>query len=398
MHEPLPRPRVFCRLGGERRFNVGRPWVFANEIRMDSEAKAIAAGSLVTLTRVDGKPLGVGSFNANSLIAFRLFDHDPNRVIDSEFLAARLQNALRLRERLYDQPYYRLVHAEGDLLPGLIIDRFADTLVLQVNTAGMDRLTADILRAVDRVLDPRCVVLRNDQKARALEGLAQEVTTAKGEVAETVETVEDGHLFFADVRRGQKTGWFFDQRDNRSFVTPLARGGAMLDVYCHSGGFAILAATGGARRVVAIDASEAALALARRAASANGVSARCEFRQQEAFDALAALGNAGEQFRLVVADPPAFVKSRKDLGGGLRAYRKLARLAAALVEPGGFLFTASCSHHVEAAAFVSEVARGLSAARRVGRIVRQSGAGPDHPIHPHLPETAYLKALLLQLD
>ena len=190
----------------------------------------------------------------------------------------------------------------------------------------------------------------------------------------------------------------FRSRENRANVAALARGQRLLDVYCYSGGFAITAAVAGAREIHAIDRSEPALALAGEAAAMNGVAERCKFERGDAFESLDRLGSAGERYDIVVADPPAFVKSKKDIGAGSRAYRKLARLAASCVAPGGFLFIASCSHNMEAGAFAEEVRRGLQDAARGGRILRSSGAAPDHPVHPHLPESAYLKALLLQLD
>jgi 23S rRNA (cytosine1962-C5)-methyltransferase len=391
-------PRVFLQAGHDRRVAFGHPWAYSNEIRMDAPTKELAAGTLATLHRVDGKPLAVGTYNPHTLIAFRTLAREPAAVIDEGFLEARLARALALRERLYDAPFYRLVHAEADGLPGLVCDRFGQILVLQVNTAGMEALTPALLTALDRLLAPAAVVLRNDSPARQAEGLPPGVSVVRGTIAGPVDVHEAGLTFLADVLTGQKTGWFYDQRDSRLFLAPLATGGAVLDVYCHSGGFALHAAAAGAVRVIGVDSSEPALALARQAASANALEETCSFRRGEAFGELERLGANDERFRLVIADPPAFVKSRKDLGSGLRGYRKLARLAAALVEPSGFLFVASCSHNVEAAALQAELVRGAEAAGRSGRVLREGRAGADHPVHPHLPETAYLKSFLLQLD
>jgi 23S rRNA (cytosine1962-C5)-methyltransferase len=392
------RPRVFLQAGRDRRIEQGHPWAYSNEIRLDAETKALPPGTLATLHRVDGKPLGIGSYNPHTLIAFRMFGRDPHARIDEDFLARRIGRALALRERLFQGPFYRLVHAEADGLPGLVCDRFDDVLVLQVNIAGMEALTPALLAAFDRLLAPRAIVLRNDSPARGLEGLPTGVSVAKGEVGDAVEVRENGLRYFADVRAGQKTGWFYDQRDSRAFVASVAVGGAFLDVYCHTGGFAVAGAAGGAGNVLGIDSSASALALARRAAAANGFSRVCTFRQAEVFAELERLDRASERYRLVVADPPAFVKSRKDLGSGLRGYRKLARLTAPLVEPEGFLFIASCSHNVGVEQLLSEVVRGLNGADRTGRILREGKAAADHPVHPHLPETAYLKSFLLQLD
>ena len=327
-----------------------------------------------------------------------MFSRDAHARIDEEFFAGRIGRALALRECLFREPFYRLVHAEADGLPGLVCDRFDDVLVLQINTAGMQALEPALLAAVDRRLAPRAIVLRNDSPARGLEGMPMEVSVAKGEIGAAVEVRENGLRFFADLLAGQKTGWFYDQRDSRAFVAPLAAEGAFLDVYCHTGGFALAGAAGGAYTVLGIDSSSPSLALAERAAAANGFASICTFRRAEVFPELERLGHAPERYRVVVADPPAFVKSRKDLGSGLRGYRKLARLTASVVEPGGFLFIASCSHNVGAEALLIEVVRGLAAAGRTGRILREARAAADHPVHPHLPETAYLKSLLLQLD
>jgi 23S rRNA (cytosine1962-C5)-methyltransferase len=393
-----PRPRIYLLPGRDKRIGHGHPWAYSNEVRMDGEAKALPPGTIASLHRVDGKPLGVGSFNPHALIAFRVFDRDGQREIDAGFIEARLRRALDLRRRLFAEPFYRLLHAEADGVPGLVVERFGEAVVVQANTAGADALTEAVLAAVDAVLAPRVIVLRNDSPARENEGLERSVLLARGRLDGPVEVRENGIIYAADLLAGQKTGWFFDQSDNRAFVARLAGGGRMLDTYCHSGGFAIAAAAAGADAALGIDSSEPALALASRATAANGLAGRCSFRRAQVFEALEGLAAASERFAVVIADPPAFVKSRKDLATGLRGYRKLVRLAAALVAPGGFLFAASCSHNVEASAFASEVVRGIAAAGRSGRIIRAAGAAPDHPVHPHLPESAYLKTLTLHLD
>ena len=394
----VERPRVFLQAGRNRRIEEGHPWAYSNEIRLDDKTKAIPPGTLATLHRVDGKPLAVGTYNPHTLIAFRLFSSDARALIDEEFLASRIRRALALRERLYHEPFYRLLHAEADGFPGLVCDRFDDVLVLQMNTAGMEALTPALLAVIERLFSPRAIVLRNDSPARSLEGLPLEVKVARGAITEPVEVRESGLKFPADVIAGQKTGWFYDQRDSRAFVSPLAAGGSLLDVYCHTGAFSVAGAAAGARAVLGIDSSAAAIDLARRAAATNGVTSVCAFRQAEVFGELERLGQSSERYRVVVADPPGFVKSRRDLGSGLRGYRKLARLAAPLVESGGLLFIASCSHHVDFVALLGEVVRGVAAADRSGRVLREAKASADHPVHTHLPETAYLKSLLLQLD
>jgi 23S rRNA (cytosine1962-C5)-methyltransferase len=396
--DPAARPVVTLLPGGHRRAEGGHPWIYSNEVQMDAAAKAVPPGSLVTCKRADGRPLGVAMFNPHTLLAGRLLDRDAARPIGRRFIARRLDRALKLRERLYAAPYYRLVHAEADGLPGLVVDRFGPVLVVQENAAGTELLEPMIVEALAALVSPGAIVLRNDGPARALEGLPQEVRVALGAVDGPVPVEENGAGFLADVLAGQKTGWFFDQRDNRAFVARLCAGARALDLYCYSGGFSIAAARAGAASVTGIDRSEAALTLAGETAERNGVAGICEFRRAEVFAEAASLAGAGERFDVVIADPPAFARSRRDVPAALRGYRKLARLAAGLTAPGGFVFIASCSYNVGAADFAEAVRRGLADAGRTGRILREAGAGPDHPVHLALPESAYLKSLTLALD
>ena len=397
--DPTGRPVVELLPGGERRTAAGHPWVYSNEIHMDAAARGLAPGSLVTLRRAGGAgALGVAMFNPHTLLAARLLDRDALRPIGGRFFARHFERALGLRERLYDEPYYRLVHAEADGLPGLVVDRFGGVLAVQLNAAGMARLEPLILEALARLLQPAAIVLRNDSPARVLEGLPFETRVAFGGIDGPVELRENGARFPVDPLGGQKTGWFFDQRDSRGFLARLASGARVLDLYCFNGGFAVQAALGGAAAVAGIDRSEPALALAASAARLNGVAERIEFRRGEAFAEAARLAAARERFDIVIADPPAFARSKKDAPAASRGYRKLARLAAAATAPGGILFLASCSHNVAAADFAEAVRRGLADAGRGARILRDAGASPDHPVHPALPETAYLKALTLALD
>jgi 23S rRNA (cytosine1962-C5)-methyltransferase len=396
--DPATRPVVTLLPGGHRRAEGGHSWIYSNEVTMDAAAKAIVPGRLVTMKRADGRTLGVAMFNPHTLLAGRLLDRDAARPIGRRFVMRRLERALKLRERLYPTPYYRLVHAEADGLPGLVIDRFGAVLVVQSNTAGMEALQELVIEALRALLSSEAIVLRNDSPARALEGLSQEVRVALGAIDRPVTVEENGAAFGADVLAGQKTGWFFDQRDNRAFVAGLARGARVIDLYCYSGGFAIAAARAGAAAVIGLDRSEGALALAVEAAGRNGVGDICEFRRAEVFAETAALAAAGERFDVVIADPPAFARSKRDVPAALRGYRKLARLAAGLATPGGFLFLASCSHNVGAAEFAEAARRGLADAGRTGRILREAGAGPDHPVPLALPESAYLKSLTLVLD
>ncbi|MEW5729970.1 MAG: class I SAM-dependent rRNA methyltransferase [Pseudomonadota bacterium] len=390
------RPVVRLQKGRSRRFRAGHPWVFSNEIEMTAEAKALPAGGLVTLMDAGGERLGVATFNPHSLIAARVLDRDAATIVDAGFVAGRLRRALALRETLFDTPHYRLVHSEADGLPGLVVDRYGDVAAVQANTAGMELLTPLVIEALAEVLGVRAVALKNDSPVRKLEWLETYDRVALGTIEGPVELVENGSRFLADLAGGQKTGWFYDQRDNRAFMSRLAGGRRVLDVYTYAGGFAVQAAMSGAAEVVAVDRSEHSLALADQAARLNGATVATV--RAEAFAEMARLDAAGERFGVVVADPPAFVKSRKDLEAGAKGYRKMARLAAPLVEPGGFLFCASCSHHMPADRFAEEIAHGLSLAGRSGRVLRAAGAAADHPVHPWLPESAYLKGLALQLD
>ena len=396
--DPAARPVVTLLPGGHRRAESGHPWIYSNEVQMDAAAKALPPGGLVTLKRADGRPLGVAMFNPHTLLAARLFDRDTARPIGRRFLLRRLERALKLREQLYRAPYYRLVHAEADGLPGLVVDRFGQVLAVQANAAGMDRLAPALVDALVTLISPEAIVLRNDSPARALEGLGSEVRVAIGAVDGSVPVEENGVTFGADVLGGQKTGWFFDQRDNRSFVAGLSHGARVIDLYCYSGGFAVAAACGGAAAVTGIDRSEGALALAGEAARTNGVGDICDFRRAEVFAEAASLAAAGQRFDVVIADPPAFARSRRDVPAALRGYRKLGRLAASLATPGGIVFLASCSHNVPQADFAEAARRGLADAGRTGRVLREAGAGPDHPVHMALPESAYLKSLTLALD
>jgi len=371
--------------------------VFSNELALDAAAKALPPGTLIELAAEDGAPIGAGYFNPKSLIAVRLLG-PPGSAFDIPFFSNKLRHALALREAFFTEPFYRLVHAEGDLLPGVVVDRFGDTTVVQVTTAGMEHLSEAFLAALDDVIAPACVILRNDTPARALESLDSYVRVTKGEVPAPMIVQENGVRYLADPQAGQKSGWYYDQRDNRRFMASLARGKRVLDAYCYSGGFAVLAAAQGAAHVTGLDSSAPALDLARAAAQANNVDALCLFKKADVLTELERLAHTNERFDIVIADPPPFAPSRKDIEAGARAYRKLARLSASLVAPGGYLMLASCSHNMSAERFALECAAGLARAGRSARLIRQSGAGPDHPVHPMLLETAYLKALAYAVE
>ena len=289
---------------------------------------------------------------------------------------------------VYDKPFYRLVHAEGDGLPGLTIDRFGDGVVVQITTAGMESLLTPLKMALETVLAPTSIILRNDAPSRALEGLEPYVRAEKGEMGR-IAVEENGARYFADLGQGQKTGWYYDQRDNRAFIAALAKGKTVLDAYSYTGGFGILAAEAGASEAVCLDSSAPALELAEDSAAANRVSIRAV--KADVFEELERLAAQKEGFDIVVADPPPFVKSKKDLEPGAKAYRKLARLAADVTAPGGTLLLASCSHNIPADRFAAECAAGILRGGRGASLIRSAGAGPDHPVHPMLPESAYLE-------
>ncbi|MGE5540181.1 MAG: class I SAM-dependent rRNA methyltransferase [Gemmatimonas sp.] len=383
---------------GDKRARLGHPWVYSNEVAMDPATKALRPGTIVDVVGADGRGIATAFFNPKSLIAVRVLAPRTGVPIDRGFVAARIDRALALRETLFVVPHYRLVHAEADGLPGLIVDRFGDVFVVQANTAGAEGLMPMLLDVLAERFAPRAVVGRNDSPVRELEGLPRDTSVLAGTLDGPIELIENGVRYLADPTGGQKTGWFFDQRDNRAFMASLAKGRRVIDFYTYAGGFALACAKAGAEHVTAVDRSEGSLAIAAKAAELNGLAERVTFTRAEVFGEMERLAEARQRFGVVIADPPPFVRSRADLATGAKGYRKMARLAASLVEPGGFLLCASCSHNIEPARFHEEIARGIHSADRSGRIIRSAGAGPDHPVHPELPESAYLKALVLQLD
>jgi 23S rRNA (cytosine1962-C5)-methyltransferase len=392
------RPTIHLKSGEERRVLGGHPWVYSNELQTGPELKAIKPGSIVTLRQADGRPMGLAFFNPKSLISGRVITRDHSVEIDAQFWQRRLERALKLRDRLIGVPYYRLVHAEADGLPGCVIDRYGDVIVIDVSSAGMDGEIDNLTAAIDSLLQPRVILVRGDGPARELEGLEPVSRLAKGTLEGPVEIVENGVKFMCDPREGQKTGWFFDQRDNRALISRLAKGAKMLDAYSYMSGFGIQALKAGAASVLALDRSAPALDLARKAADLNSVAALFETRQGDAFDVLPEIAQSPARYDIVVADPPAFVKSRKDFHQGARAYRKLARLAASCVGKDGILMLCSCSHNMPADELIKQADRGIAEAGRSARLLYHTGAAPDHPVHPGLPESAYLKALTFAIE
>jgi 23S rRNA (cytosine1962-C5)-methyltransferase len=394
---------LFLRKNCERRLKSGHLWVFSNEVdTRRSPLASFAPGQEAQVASADGSILGSAYVNPLSLIAARLFSRRPGTSLDAHLLRARLEQALHLRSRLFPLPFYRLCHGEGDFLPGLVLDRHGQHLVMQAGTAGMEKHLEELLEILRDMFHPETLFLRNNLAGRQLEGLEPEDKTLIGSPPEEMLLEENGLSYRAPLARGQKTGWFYDQRLNRAALIPFAPGARVLDAFCYAGGFGALAARHGAASVTFIDSSAPALELAARnaleASLLHGRRAGVEILRGEALETLAELRRAGERFSLVCLDPPAFIKRRKDAAAGLEAYRRINELGLDLVEEGGFLLTSSCSHHLESAALEALV--GGAAARR-GRFLRRLFHGfqsPDHPVHPAMPETAYLKAYLFQAN
>ena len=374
------------------------PWAYADEIVLDRRTRGIAAGAVVEVQDAERRPLGAGAFNGASKIAIRMLDADPAAVIDADWFAGRLRRALALREALFDAPFYRLVHAEADGMPGVVIDRFGAAAAVQPNAAWADVRLPELVAALRAVTGVATVVKNAGGRARGLEGLDGASAVLAGALDGPVPVEMNGAVYYADLAEGQKTGIFYDQRPNHAFAARLARGRTVADVFTHVGGFALAALAAGAVSAVGIDGSAPALELAARGAAAGGASERLELRKSDAFDAMAAMAAEERRFGMVVCDPPAFAPNKAALEAGLRAYERVARLGAALVEPGGFLVLCSCSHAADLARFREASLRGVARAGRTAQIVHTGGAGPDHPVHPWLAETAYLKALFLRLD
>ncbi|ABL70046.1 RSP_2647 family RNA methyltransferase [Paracoccus denitrificans] len=376
----------------------GFPWVFADELVTDRRTRAIPPGSFALLEDAERRPLGLVTVNPDSRIIARMMDPDPQAQITRDWIAARLQRALALRARLFDAPFYRLIHAEADGLPGTIIDRFGDAAVIQPNAAWAERMVEDIAAALREVAGVSTVILNGQGRARALEGLDERTDILSGAVDGPVEVPMNGAIYLADLTQGQKTGLFYDQRPNHAFAQRLAQGQRVLDVFSHVGGFGLAALAAGATHATCVDGSAAALELARGGARAMGAEARLTTRQGDAFEQMEALAAEGAQFDLVICDPPAFAPSKPALEAGLRAYERVAKLAAPLVAPGGYLGLCSCSHAADLIAFRNASARGIGRGGRRMQLLHTGQAGPDHPTLPQLAETGYLKALFFRLD
>ncbi|MBY6152890.1 class I SAM-dependent rRNA methyltransferase [Vannielia litorea] len=399
--QPDPNTRPVIRLkpaADARAIRHGAPWVYSDALVLDRRTRALAPGTVAVLEDVSRSPLALVAVTPESRIAARVLDADCGAEIDKAWFLKRLQAAVDLRDRLFAEPYYRLVHAEADGLPGVVIDRFGATLVIQPNAAWADVRFDMLADAALEVSGAECVILNGTGRARKFEGLPEVLEVARGVAPDgPVPVPMNGATYMADLMGGQKTGLFYDQRGNHAFTAGLAKGARVLDVFSHVGGFALAALAAGAESALAVDGSQPALELAEAGAEASGVSARFSTRKGDAFATLEALSEEGAQFDVVICDPPAFAPSKKALTQGLRAYERVARLAAPLVAPGGILTLCSCSHAAEIGKFGNACARGIGRAGRSAQLLRIGYAAADHPTLPQLAESGYLKALTYRL-
>jgi 23S rRNA (cytosine1962-C5)-methyltransferase len=397
-HPSPALPPLRLKRNEERRLRVGHPWVFSNEVDVvQTPLTMFEPGEAVEVQDYRGRAIGSGYVNPHSLICARLCSRDRHYPWSASLIVHRLKVALSLREMLFEQPFYRLVYGESDGLPGLVVDRYGEILVVQITTAGMERMRDEIIAALQKALKPIAVWLRNDSPMRALEQLPQYAEPAFGEVPERVRLSEHGVRFDVPLRGGQKTGWYFDQRENRAYLARLAKDKRVLDVFSYIGAWGLQAAQAGALHVTCIDESKATLDLAQENAALNGLDGRIETCRGDAFELLQALHAAGARFDVLVLDPPAFIKRRKDLKAGLEAYRRLNQLAIRVLAKDALLVSCSCSYHLPIDALVAQMS---AAARHLGRdlqILKSGGQAPDHPVHPAIPETAYLKAVFARV-
>lgn len=391
-------PSLRLKANADRRLRAGHLWVYSNEIDVSiSPLQGFAAGEQAILEAAGGKPLGIVAMSPNNLICARLLSRDVKHVLDKSLLVHRLQVALSLRERLFETPHYRLVYGDSDLLPGLVVDRFGDHLVVQLASATMERAKDAVIEALVQVLKPRGILFKNDSAARDAEGLERYVETAFGVVPEWVSLEENGVKFEAPVQGGQKTGWFYDHRLNRARLAPYVKGKRVLDLFSYVGGWGVQAAAFGASEVFCVDGSALALDGVERNATLNGVSEKMTCIEGDVFAALKELKAAEERFDVIVADPPAFIKRKKDVKNGEAAYRRLNEQAMRLLNKDGILVAASCSMHLEEDNLQNIL---LQSARHLDRniqLLERGFQGPDHPVHPAIPETCYIKSMTVRL-
>lgn len=394
----MEMPHLVLKSQADRRLKLGHLWIYSNEVDTDkSPLKSFGLGQQVVVTTHSGKPLGVALMNPNALICGRLISRDIEHPLSKSLLVHRIKQALALRELAFSAPYYRLIYGDADLLPGLVVDRFGDYLVVQIAGAGMELVKDEIVAALVQVLKPLGVLLSNEHSARALENLPEYTQVAYGEMPERVELIENNTRFMAPVRGGQKTGWFYDHRMNRAQLQQYVAGKRVLDVFSYIGGWGIQAAVAGASEVFCVDASESATDAVLENATLNGVAERVAAIQGKAVDVLKQLIADQERFDVVILDPPAFIKKKKDQKAGESAYRHINELGMRLLGRDGLLVSASCSMHLGKDTLLEIVrASGRHLDRHV-QIIGQGGQGPDHPVHPAIPETDYLKAVFARV-
>jgi 23S rRNA (cytosine1962-C5)-methyltransferase len=377
----------------EKRLSAGHLWVFSNEVDVErTPLTAFEPGAHCRVVASHGRFLGYAYVNPHALICARIVGRDPAHPPGKSLFVHRLQLALALRERLHATPYYRLAYGESDGLPGLVLDRYGDVVVGQTGTVGMEAMKGDVAAALQKVVGPHTLVWKNDSGARDLEGLPAYVETAFGPAVEETVVVENDVRYFVPVGQGQKTGWFYDQAANRRALLKYVAGKRVLDVFCYLGAWGLAAAKAGASEVLCVDSSASALETLQRSAAANGLG-NVRTERGDAFDVLAALRAAGEKFDVVVIDPPAFIKRRKDAPKGQAAYRKLNQLAMQVLARDAILVSCSCSHHLAQEDLLQAIQQSARHLDRFAQLVEVGGQAPDHPIHPAIPETRYLKAL-----
>ncbi len=389
---------LLLQANADRRLRAGHLWIYSNEVDTKrTPLKNFEPGEQVQVQDARGKVLGNAYINPNTLICGRMISRDPQYQLDRSLLVHRLNVALSLRERCFDQPCYRLVYGDSDGLPGLVIDRFYDIFVVQISTAGMDRVQDLVIEALDKVFTPRAIVLRNDGKMRATEGLETYVEVVRGEVPELAPLMENGVNLLAPLLSGQKTGWFYDHRENRARMQSLVQGKRVLDLFSYVGGWGVQALAAGADEVFCLDASAGALEVAAENARINQAGDRFRALQGDAFELCKELLAEKQRFDVVIVDPPAFIQKRKDVKNGERAYARINNFAMRLLERDGTLISASCSMHLERERLVDLLRSNSRELDRNAQIFAQGYQGADHPIHPAIPETEYLKAYFLRV-
>lgn len=389
---------LFIKKGKERRLRTGHPWIFSNEIDTGrSPLKGLEPGELVEIRNSTRQPLGLGYVNPRTLISVRLMSREFAVPIDRSLVLRRIQAALAHRERYFSTPFYRLVYGESDGLPGLIVDRYGDVVVAQLTTAGMERMREWVVDALVEALAPSCVFLKNESGSRELEGLDTYSDVVHGALPDAIAYEENGARFEISPGTGQKTGWFFDHRANRQRLLRYVAGKRVLDLFSYTGAWGVQAAVAGAAEVTCVDSSAPALAQAEHHAGLNGVSDRMQFKKGDVFDVLRDLRAANEQFDVIIADPPAFIRRRKDNDKGFEAYRRVNGLSMQLLRDDGLLVSASCSFHLSREKLGEIIARVSGPLPRRAMIVEEGHQDVDHPVHPALVETSYLKALFVRM-